>query len=98
MVSATSCPTVRSAGGRGAGSSGIERLQEPRQRLAQKRESVLEPPAAPVRLADLVHDGADLEGRNSGELAGAEHGEPLHRLDLTSRRAADARSRADRTH
>src|SRR4051812_22888824 len=65
IVSAISCPTVRSPGGSGGGSSGIEGLEQPGDRIAQQREPVVEAPERAIRLGDLVHDGAHLERRHA---------------------------------
>ena len=58
--------------------------------------AVVEAPERAVGLGDLVDDRAHLERGHAGELAGAQHGEALHRLDLAAGRAADAGRGADR--
>ena len=70
--------------------------QKPRHGVLERGERVVEAPACPIRFVDLVGDGANLHGPDSGELCGAEHGKALHRLDLTTARPADTGARADR--
>src|SRR5437868_3516290 len=96
MVSATSWPTVRLSGGSGAGRLGTERLDEQGDDTAQHLEALVEAPEPTVGLVDVVDDRTHLDGRHAGELAGAQHRETLHRLDVAAARPADSRRRPDR--
>ena len=96
IVSAISCPTVRSAGGSAAGSSGTELLEQLRHDRAQQREPVVETPAGPIWLIHLVDDDPHFDRRNGGELAGPQDCEALHRLDFEAGRSPDSSGRRDR--
>src|SRR5581483_6314332 len=98
IVSATSWPTVRSPGGSGGGSSGIERLEEPPDGVAQRGERVVDAPAGPIRFARRVRDRAQLDRGDAREHGRAEHAEALHGLDPPAVAAADPARGRDRQH
>ena len=86
IVSATSWPTVRSAGGSGGGRSRTERLERRRHASASaaSASSIRQRPRSGS--ATRVRDGAHLDRRHAGERRRAQDAEPLHRLDLARRR------------
>src|SRR5947208_10417529 len=90
IVSATTCPTVRSAGGSAAGSSGtLELRDQPGKRSSERAVGIGEAPLPAVRLADRVREHAHLDGRDTRERGRAEHRVAFHRLDGAAARAAD---------
>src|SRR5580765_186898 len=81
MVSPTSWPTVRSAGGSGGGRSGTERRQNPRDGVGERVEGLLHSPVHPPVVV-AVRDGAKLERRDACKRSRTKDGEAFHRFDL----------------
>ena len=90
---------MRSSGGSGGGSSrnvSLQRVEQDRHGHGQHAERLLDPPLHAVALVDGIRDGPELDRRDAGQRSRPQDPEPLHRLDLAVRPAADAAARADR--